>query len=230
MPQNIEILFSKSTPFKNLQISILFGYLSLIMGAATSCLQQTDIRDVGYDRAPTSNVSVMMLGDTRSGKTAIIQRYLNNTFEEGKYYDHEDNSHGHALYLKDEEVSLCIRDFSRHHQISAIAADHPIRQAQVFIICFPVDSREKFRKALKDYERIKRCKEDCDDWFVVFAATCCDVTNSTRRISKADIAQATGNQRITYVETSAKKNTNVTKLFEKSVSAYLSKVRSTTRR
>jgi len=138
------------------------------------CLQSTHAKKNNQtveapNHGPNHHISMMVLGDENSDKTALIQRYC-DTFDDKKQ-TYECRLEKQAYQC--EIITLSIKDYSRgsasdkQYECDLRSEDH-----QVYIICYGAYSPESFRNAKAEYELLMKCKANAKNkWTVMFAST-----------------------------------------------------------
>jgi len=175
-----------------------------------------------------NHISMMVLGDNKSGKTALIKRFVYDKFVQEKNCDDYTMETGKRQYKRDLKVedktkitegfiSLSIDEQGYQSEYKSMN-NHAIYEAlsnnehQVYIICFRVDSQESLKSAKETRTMIERHGEDLETEFnVVLAATFCD----------EDKTRTPATNQLECVRTSAKSGLNVDLLFMEAVAQQL---------
>ncbi|XP_015917477.1 rho-related GTP-binding protein RhoN isoform X2 [Parasteatoda tepidariorum] len=165
---------------------------------------------------------VVVVGESKSGKTAVIQRFANDTFL--TIYTPTDFERVSVEHLVgDYNVQLTLWDTSG---ASAYDTVRPLcyKDARAFLLCFDISSQVSFHNALKKwYPEIRRHSEAP----IVLCGCQSDSRDDVKYPVTPEQAAAVARQMnaSAYVETSAKDELGVTDAFELSALAGLGKSR-----
>lgn len=170
-------------------------------------------------------LKIIICGDSRVGKTSLIKRFTEGTFEENVYYDPSIGGYQQTVFLNDRRCILQIEDYAGQQMIysSQSILDHFMRSGHIFLCCFSINSKKSYEIALSDRRRIIRSKEGDNNWSIILVATKCDLMddyNKTTLVHSKNVIQRTNEWNIAYIQTSAKLGINVNFLFEQSILEY----------
>ena len=154
----------------------------------------------------TFNCKVVIIGDSCTGKSSIAIRYVNN-----KFINLQENTIGAAFLQKDiftnwGKITYEIWDTAGQERYKSLTPMY-YRNAKVAIIVFDLTNETSFYNSLN---WIKEINEKCDDIITVLVGNKCDLDN---QINKELIQETIKSYNISYYETSAKENYNISNLF-----------------
>uniref|UniRef100_A0A0R3S540 GTP-binding protein Di-Ras2 n=1 Tax=Elaeophora elaphi TaxID=1147741 RepID=A0A0R3S540_9BILA len=161
---------------------------------------------------------LVVLGPGKVGKTSIIRRYLHGTFDE-KYRETVEDLYSKDFNIRGMEISLEILDTNFDYPGMRKIA---ITSANAFMLVFAVNDVASFKQVLMSdiWSQIVQQRKDARTLPIVVVGNKCD--SSTQKVFKLipSIFDATvqawmqrPNFNISYVESSAKMNYNVVKIF-----------------
>ena len=155
-------------------------------------------------------IKVMVIGETRVGKTSLIKKYTKNTFG-GVYLttvgiDFQEkiiNSEGKA-------VKVQIWDTAGQERFRNIAKNY-FHTSDGFLLVYDITCKESFEKLNFRYEQIKLNAPEHTKCMVV--GNKCDLEEK-REVSKEEGDNFSKEQNIKFYETSAKEGINVNTIFQ----------------
>ena len=155
-------------------------------------------------------IKVMVIGETRVGKTSLIKKYTKNTFG-GVYLttvgiDFQEkiiNSEGKA-------VKVQIWDTAGQERFRNIAKNY-FHTSDGFLLVYDITCKESFEKLNFWYEQIKLNAPEHTKCMVV--GNKCDLEEK-REVSKEEGDNFSKEQNIKFYETSAKEGINVNTIFQ----------------
>ncbi|KAG9395119.1 Small GTPase superfamily [Carpediemonas membranifera] len=156
---------------------------------------------------------VVFLGDQATGKTSIVQRFLNNTFA-------GDQENGYAptvgidfitktIFLEDRTVRLQLWDTAGMERFRALVPTY-IRDSSIAIVVFDLTDRRSFLSIPHWMGEIER--ERGGDIATFLVGNKLDL-ESARAVSEEEGQQEAEKHGASYVETSAKTGANIKALF-----------------
>ncbi|KAK6475962.1 dexamethasone-induced Ras-related protein 1 [Huso huso] len=162
---------------------------------------------------------MVILGSTKVGKTAIVSRFLNERFDD-QYTPTIEDFHRKFYSIRGEVYQLDILDTSGNHPFPAMRR-LSILTGDIFILVFSLDSKDSFEEVQRLKQQIfetKSClknktKENVDVPLVI----CGNKGDGDfyREVQPGEIEQLiAGDSSCAYFEISAKRNTNVDKMFQ----------------
>uniref|UniRef100_A0A3Q3EJT3 Si:dkey-27j5.5 n=1 Tax=Kryptolebias marmoratus TaxID=37003 RepID=A0A3Q3EJT3_KRYMA len=171
---------------------------------------------------PQNCKRIVVLGAPRVGKTSILTRYLRDGFVE-EYNPTSEDFLRKLFRIRGETYQIDILDASRERDFPA-KRRLSILTGDIFLLVFSLDDRSSFEEVCALRAEILAAKskltkspapEPCAQQPVpvVLCANKVDLPEPERRITKAEVLRALGDD-CAYFETSAKDSTNLEKVFE----------------
>ena len=147
---------------------------------------------------------IVIIGDTNVGKTCIIERLINNSFGNTK-------STIGASYtdIKIKGINLKIWDTAGQEKFRSMINMY-YKGAKCIIICYDITQENSFNN-VKNW--LNEIEKNVNGIFIILVGNKCDL-NDNRTISYENAEIFAKENNMFYIETSAKNNINVSKLFE----------------
>jgi small GTP-binding protein len=161
----------------------------------------------------TAEFKVVVLGDTGTGKTSLVLRFI-----EGYFTARQQSTIGafflaKKLTLKDgSHCKMQLWDTAGQERFRAMAPMY-YRNASAAIICFDITNEDSFAK-MKDWVEELQTNIPKDEIVLTIAATKCDL-ESERAVSRQRTESFAARVNAFVAETSAKDNKGVEELFQK---------------
>eukprot|EP01097_Dermamoeba_algensis_P011722 TRINITY_DN9203_c0_g1_i1.p1 TRINITY_DN9203_c0_g1~~TRINITY_DN9203_c0_g1_i1.p1 ORF type:complete len:192 (-),score=50.87 TRINITY_DN9203_c0_g1_i1:100-675(-) len=153
---------------------------------------------------------IVVVGAGGVGKSALTVRFIQGNFVE-KYDPTIEDSYRKQVEVDGRACMLDIMDTAGQEEYSALR-DQYMKTGQGFILVYSITSTTSFEAATKLRTQILRIKEDAQDIPILLVANKTDLEEE-RAVSKEEgknLAQKWGTS---FLEASAKTNTNVNELF-----------------
>jgi len=147
---------------------------------------------------------VLLIGDTYTGVTSIIERFVYDTFDDrqlqtiGSQYDYK--------YIKDDNFYYQIWSVSGNY---TVMANQYLQTCDFVIIVFDVSDRKTFKNIEKYYDIIKVSNKDIKIYLVGNKTDC-----KNREVDYDKAKKTAFNMNATYYETSALTGENIEELFK----------------
>jgi len=160
---------------------------------------------------------VLLLGDSDVGKSSLILRYTDETFNSKLV-----NSIGVDFKMKKKEidgkiVKVQIWDTAGHERFRSITYSY-YRGANAIIIVFDITDKKSFLSITEWLKQIeKHAKENVIKFLV---GNKIDLTDQ-RKVSYDEAKQYADEHELPYIETSTKEGININELFESSIKTFL---------
>ena len=156
-------------------------------------------------------IKIMVIGESKIGKTSLISRYCNNDFLGGAYLstigiDFQIKN----LVLNKKNIRLQIWDTAGQERYRNIAKNY-FQSSDGFIIVYDITNTESFEKLDYWIEQIKDNSQECSK--MILFGNKCDIIEE-RKINKEEGEEYAKNKNIKLFEVSAKEGTNVNEAFE----------------
>ena len=174
----------------------------------------TDLMSQDYDYL----FKVLLLGDSGVGKSSLILRYTDETFNSKLV-----NSIGVDFKMKKKEIDgkiikIQIWDTAGHERFRSITYSY-YRGANSIIIVFDLSNKKSFISITDWLKQIeKHAKENV---FKFLVGNKYDLIEE-REVSYEEAKQYADEHSLPYIETSAKEGININELFESSIKSFLS--------
>ena len=152
---------------------------------------------------------IVLLGDTAVGKTSLCARLVNNTFD-----NFNEPTIGAAFQTKTIECGdishkLEIWDTAGQERYHSLAPMY-YRGAKAAVIVFDITKKETFECAKRWVDELNYATKNV---IVILSGNKCDL-NHSRDISTEEAQKYADQNGLIYLETSAKENINIHKIFE----------------
>ena len=151
----------------------------------------------------TSN-KIVIIGDTNVGKTCIIERLINNKFGNTKSTigaSHTD--------IKIKGINLNIWDTAGQERFRSMINMY-YKGSKCIVICYDITEENSFNN-VKNW--LSEIEKNVNGIFIILVGNKCDL-NDNRKISYENAESFAKENNMFYIETSAKNNVNVNKLFD----------------
>ena len=174
----------------------------------------TDLISQDYDYL----FKVLLLGDTDVGKSSLILRYTEETFNSKLV-----NSIGVDFKMKKKEIDgkiikVQIWDTAGHERFRSITYSY-YRGANAIIIVFDITDKKSFLSITEWLKQIeKHAKENV---FKFLVGNKSDLAEE-RKVTYEEAKEYAEEHDLPYIETSAKEGININELFESSIKSFLS--------
>ena len=147
---------------------------------------------------------IVIIGDTNVGKTCIIERLINNTFGNTK-------STIGASYtdIKIKGINLKIWDTAGQEKFRSMINMY-YKGSKCIVICYDITEENSFNH-VKNW--LSEIEKNVNGIFIILVGNKCDL-NDNRKISYENAESFAKENNMFYIETSAKNNVNVNKLFD----------------
>lgn len=161
-------------------------------------------------------IPILLLGDKNAGKTSIIRRFVNDTFEE-TISDADESPcacQRKRVAVKNKPQTLEIFDEAGGESYDREALHTVIKNVEAFVIVYSVDSESSFEKAQQKYNLLVTVTEGTSAP-IILVANKVDLDKSKWKVtSEQGNEMAARLPQGEYIEVSAKSGHNIVKLFE----------------
>ncbi|XP_023175822.1 GTP-binding protein Di-Ras2 [Drosophila hydei] len=160
----------------------------------------------------SNDYRVVVFGAGGVGKSSLVLRFIKGTFRES-YIPTIEDTYRQVISCNKNICTLQITDTTGSHQFPAMQR-LSISKGHAFILVYSVCSKQSLEELRPIWELIKELKGDVNSIPVMLVGNKCDESTELREVSQIEgQAQAT-TWSISFMETSAKINHNVTELFQ----------------
>eukprot|EP00029_Vermamoeba_vermiformis_P007922 TRINITY_DN3567_c0_g1_i1.p1 TRINITY_DN3567_c0_g1~~TRINITY_DN3567_c0_g1_i1.p1 ORF type:complete len:220 (+),score=60.95 TRINITY_DN3567_c0_g1_i1:43-702(+) len=161
-------------------------------------------QDDGFDKL----LKLLIVGESGVGKSSILTRFTEDTFSSDFMSTIGVDFKFKSLTIDGKTIRLQIWDTAGQERFRAITTCY-YRGAQGILLVFDVTQPETFQKLPLWLEEIKKnCKKDVK---VVVAAN--KIDEKVKNVDMNSVKEFCDKNALKYVETSAKENTNIEKIF-----------------
>ena len=156
-------------------------------------------------------IKIMIIGETRVGKTSLISKYCKNEFSGGQYL----STIGIDFQIKNLEINskkirLQIWDTAGEERFRNIAKNY-FQSSDGFLVVYDIANHESFETLDYWIEEIRANSQELSKMILV--GNKCD-KEKERKIQKEDGKAYAKKKQIKFYEVSAKDGTNVNEVFE----------------
>ena len=162
---------------------------------------------------PVNQIKLVLLGETGVGKTSIMQRFVENKFEDKSTASIGIDFSFKTMKYKKKSYSIQIFDTAGQERFKSIAKTY-YHMGEGFLIVFDLSNNDSLN-ALKDW--IEDVKENVDDPKFIILGNKDDLQKSKKLSDDIIKKQLENYKDIIYIKTSAKANTNIKETFEKMI-------------
>ncbi|XP_041474631.1 dexamethasone-induced Ras-related protein 1-like [Lytechinus pictus] len=157
---------------------------------------------------------LVVMGSGKVGKTAIIQQFINNKFEE-KYKETVEDLHCREYHINGHSIKVDILDTSGTLQFPAMRR-LSISTAHAFVLVYSIDDSASFENVKQIYNQIQEQRTNFGDIPIVVVGNKSDLELQRRvDIDDARVTLAQNNWHCAHVEASAKENSLILDIFQK---------------
>lgn len=165
-------------------------------------------------KADDSSISYnfLVLGDQMVGKTSVLERYINRTFKTDYILTIGMDKRFKRLEVNNVDVDIFITDTAGQERFRALTKMF-YKNTDGILVGFSLTDQKSLESVGYWINQIKEnCKKDKPVSLVLFGNKCDDKENI--KVNPEDIEKIKNEFDLTYFETSAKENINVTEVFE----------------
>ena len=161
---------------------------------------------------------VLLLGDTDVGKSSLILRYTEETFNSKLVNSIDVNFKMKKKEIDVKIIKVLIWDTAGHERFRSITYSY-YRGANVIIIVFDITDKKSFLSITEWLKQIeKHAKENV---FKFLVGNKSDLSEE-RKVTYEEAKEYADEHDLPYIETSAKEGININELFESSIKSFLS--------
>ena len=169
--------------------------------------REDTIKEDYYDE----KVKIMIIGETKVGKTSLISRYCKGDFSGGEYLstigiDFQIKN----LKINSKKIRLQIWDTAGEERFRNIAKNY-FQSSDGFLVVYDISNIESFETLDYWIEEIKSNSQELSQ--LILVGNKCDIIDE-RKIKTDDGKAYAKKKNIKFFEVSAKEGTNVNQVFE----------------
>jgi Ras-related protein Rab-6A len=165
--------------------------------------------------APLAKYKLVFLGDQGVGKTCIINRFVYDSFDKNYQATIGIDFLSKTMYLEDRTVRLQLWDTAGQERFRSLIPSY-IRDSSVAVVVYDTTSRISFLNSSKWIDDIR--SERGDDVVIMLVGNKTDL-GDRRQVSVEEGEVKASEEKILFIETSAKVGFNVKGLFRRLASA-----------
>jgi small GTP-binding protein len=161
-----------------------------------------DITDIVY--------KIIIVGDAEVGKTALARRFTMNEFDESYIFTLGVDFFAKEIQVKGNKVKLVIYDTAGQEKFDFIRGLY-FEGAAGAVVAYDITNRQSFERV---GHWIQQVYQHCEGIPVELVATKVDLEDQ-RAIATGEGAKRAEQDKLIFVESSAKEDTNVTDVFQR---------------
>jgi len=164
---------------------------------------------------PLAKYKLVFLGDLCVGKTAIITRFMYDSFDTHYVATIGIDFLSKTMYLEDRTVRLQLWDTAGQERFRSLIPSY-IRDSSVAVVVYDITNRATFLNTSKWIEDVRT--ERGDDVVVMLVGNKTDKSEE-RQVSLDEAEEHAKKENVLFIETSAKLGYNIKSLFRKLATA-----------
>jgi len=164
---------------------------------------------------PLAKYKLVFLGDLGVGKTAIITRFMYDSFDTQYVATIGIDFLSKTMYLEDRTVRLQLWDTAGQERFRSLIPSY-IRDSSVAVVVYDITKRATFLNTSKWIEDVR--KERGDDVVIMLVGNKSDKSEE-RQVSTDEGEEHAKEENVLFIETSAKLGYNIKTLFRKLATA-----------
>lgn len=156
-------------------------------------------------------IKLAMLGDSRVGKTAICNSYMNIEFTDDNLSTIGSEKYNTLMKMRnDEQIKLIIYDTAGQERFHSLSLKI-LNSVQGVVVVFDLGNKKSFENV---NTWLKEIKESYQNVLIVLFGNKCDIDESKREVTNEEIQKLVQENNLTYYETSAKNKIGYSEGFE----------------
>lgn len=165
--------------------------------------------------APLAKYKLVFLGDQGVGKTCIINRFVYDSFDKNYQATIGIDFLSKTMYLEDRTVRLQLWDTAGQERFRSLIPSY-IRDSSVAVVVYDTTNRTSYLNTGKWIDDIRQ--ERGDDVVIMLVGNKTDLADR-RQVAAEEAEAKASDEKILFIETSAKAGLNVKQLFRKLANA-----------
>ena len=157
------------------------------------------------------NLKFIFLGDSSVGKTSIVEKYVENKYQETRQTTVGIDFKISILNFKKHKIKITISDTAGQEKFRTIATNY-IKNCQGIFLVFDLSNKTSF-ESINYWINLINEKKNLDELKIIILGNKSDLTN-IREISKEEISEFTKINNYKVIETSAKTGKGIKEAFE----------------
>lgn len=155
------------------------------------------------------SLKILIVGDSNVGKTSLLLKYTDDYFSESHVATIGVEYKIKTLILRGMQIKLQIWDTSGQERFRSLTQNF-FRNANGVLFVYDITEKKSFDN-IKEWMNVSQNTES--DFKSLIVGNKCDLEDE-RKVSKEALQKFSDKKKIEAFETSAKENTNVSKIFE----------------
>ena len=156
------------------------------------------------------NVKILIIGDTNVGKTSLLLRYIDDYFPDKHMATIGVEYRVKAIEYRGFKIKLQLWDTAGQERFHSITKNF-FHNADGILFVYDITNKKSF-KGVKNW--IKESEEIKDDIQKIIVGNKCDMVHQ-RSITNKEVEKYCKENKIDFIETSAKDNINLKEVFNK---------------
>lgn len=163
-------------------------------------------------------LKIAVIGKKECGKSALTFRFVSSKFIK-EYEKTIEDSYTIKRNIDDIDCQLYIIDTSGEEEYKSMQ-DLWINTAEAFLLVYSIDNKESFDEIKTKCTKIKNLRSNGGKYFITIMGNKCDM-ESRRVVERRDVEKYCDQQKVFFLEGSAKDNINVNEAFLSLVKNFL---------
>ena len=160
--------------------------------------------------APVARYKLVFLGDSSMGKTAIIHRFMHDTFDNHHQATIGIDFLSKTMYLEDRTVRLQLWDTAGQERFRSLIPSY-IRDSSVAVVVYDVTNRASFIHTTKWIEDVR--KERGNNIVICLVGNKADLGHNKREVAREEGEEKAQRDRVLFMEVSVKAGYNIKGLY-----------------
>ena len=169
--------------------------------------------DLGISLDDLMKYKLIVVGNISTGKSSILNRFVNETFEEDYQATIGLDFQSKNITIHDQDVRLILYDTAGQEKFRSLIPMY-IREAQIILLIYDISNRESFESLPKWFSDILDVKNN--EAVFVLVGNKIDLENE-RQVSTEEGKNFALEKNMIFQEVSAKNGTNFEELFYKQI-------------
>lgn len=160
--------------------------------------------------APVARYKLVFFGDSSMGKTAIIHRFMHDTFDNHHQATIGIDFLSKTMYLEDRTVRLQLWDTAGQERFRSLIPSY-IRDSSVAVVVYDVTNRASFIHTTKWIEDVR--KERGNNIVICLVGNKADLGHNKREVAREEGEEKAQRDRVLFMEVSVKAGYNIKGLY-----------------
>ena len=175
------------------------------------------------DKNSIVDLKMVLLGATEVGKTALIHRFINDSYPEEYDATIEEKYNVEDYKFDGINCRLQILDTSGDEDYQNML-DTYIEFTNCYLLIYSINNENSFKEVKTKYERICKVKEkEKENIIVVLVGNKCDLPISERKVSTNEAEEYANKNGMKFLESSALNRINTKEVFNIAIKKFLEK-------